>query len=84
MSLETARKVLRTELKALERPLERLDAANGPAFGERLQSLKAQAGSRVIVRPPSAPLGTSFGLTRLSGLPNWRGNPSRLPFEPAT
>ena len=48
MSLETARKVLQTELDALKRLLERLDAANGPAFEQAVERIVACPGRVVI------------------------------------
>jgi len=48
VSLETARKVLQTELDALKRLLERLDAANGPAFEQAVERIVACPGRVVI------------------------------------
>jgi len=48
VSLESARKVLQTELEALQRLLERLDAANGPAFEQAVERIVACPGRVVI------------------------------------
>jgi arabinose-5-phosphate isomerase len=48
MSLETAKKVLTTELEALKRLLERLDAANGPAFAQAVERIVSCPGRVVI------------------------------------
>jgi len=48
MSLETARKVLQTELEALKRLLERFGGANGKAFEEAVERIYACPG-RVVV-----------------------------------
>ena len=48
MTLNTARKVLQTELDALKRLLERLDAANGKAFEQAVERIVACPGRVVI------------------------------------
>jgi len=48
MTLNTARKVLQTELDALKRLLERLDAANGKGFEQAVERIAACPGRVVI------------------------------------